>query len=123
MTLLKFIKNFVYTATQLWTFEPTDAIPGVFYITTKASTNVITVPPGAKNSSLPTLQPKRSGYDPAQLWKFIPTKYGVNLLIQNYSLDGNGLVLDCNDGGVGKQCHMWCRGDDNNDNQKSYMKI
>ena len=89
----------------------------------KASTNVITVPPGAKNSSLPTLQPQRSGYDPAQLWKFIPTKYDVNLLIQNYSLDGNGLVLDCNDGGVGKQCHMWCRGDDNNDNQKSYMKI
>ena len=75
----------------------------MFYTITKASTNyVITVPVGAKNGSLPALQPKRDGYDSAQLWKFIPSKYGVKLLIQNYSLDGNGLVLDCVGGGVGK---------------------
>ena len=119
------IKNysFVNTASQMWAFEPTD-IPGVFYITTKASTNVITVPVGAKNGSLPTLQPKRDGYEPAQLWKFLPSKDGVNLLIQNYSLDGNGLVLDCPNGSsVGTKCQLWSRGGDNNDNQKFYMKI
>ena len=109
--------SFVYTETQLWTFEPT-SIPGVFYITSKASSNVITVPIGAGDSSLPTLEPKKSDYDSAQLWKFLPSSDGPNLMIQNYSLDGNGLVLDCDNGGIGKRCIMWSRID--NGNQKFY---
>ena len=122
MTLLQYIKSysFVYTETQLWTFELTP-IPGVFYIKLKASTNFITVPSFAKNGSSLTMEAKKGSYDSTQLWKFIPSSDGVNLLIQNYSLDGNGLVLDCNGGGVGKQLQLWSRND--NDNQKYYMSI
>ena len=87
-----------------------------------ASGNVITVPVGATKGTLPTLEPKREAFEPSQLWKFLSSRDGVNLRIQNYSLDGNGLVLDCNGGGTGTQCRMWTR-DDDSDNQKFYMKI
>ena len=122
LTLLKFIINyyFVYTDSQLWTFELTP-IPGVFYITNKASGQVLTVPTAVKDGTFPTLASKRAGYVPAQLWKFVPSGDGVYRMIQNYSLDGNGMVLDGNGGGVGKEIQMWSRAD--NDNQKFYVNI
>ena len=84
---------FVYTDTQQWTFDLTP-IPGVFYIKkNKASGQVLTVPAGVKDRDFPTLQSKKGGYDPSQLWRFVPSAYGVNLVIQNYSLDGNGLCF------------------------------
>ena len=111
---------FVYTDAQLWTFDLTP-ISGVFYIKSKASGQVLTVPAGAKSGTFPTLAAKRAGYVPAQLWKFVPSGDGVYLMIQNYSLDGNGMVLDGNGGGAGKEIYMWSRAD--NDNQKFYVNI
>ena len=105
---LKFIVNyyFLYTDTQLWTFELTP-VPGVFYITNKASGQVLTVPTGAKSGiTHPTLASKRANYDPTQLWKFTTTSVAVYLLIQNYSLDGPGLVINCNGGAVGTEVVM-----------------
>ena len=108
LTLLKFIVNYysVYTDSQRWTFELTP-IPGVFYIKSKASGQVLTAPADVKSGvSHPTLASKRAGYDPAQLWKFTTTSVAVYLLIQNYSLDGPGLVLNCNGGTAGTEIIM-----------------
>ena len=122
LTLLKFIVNyyFVYTDAQLWTLDLTP-VPGVFYITNKASGQVLTVPAGVKDGIFPTLASKRANYDPEQLWKFVPSGDGVYRMIQNYSLDGNGMVLDGAGGGAGKEIYMWSRAD--NDNQKFYVNI
>ena len=121
MTVLKVIMNsfFLYTGTQLWKFELTP-IPGVFYIISTASGQVLSVPAPVGDRTYPTLVPKKDGYNPEQLWKFISSADGVNLLIQNYSLDGNGHVLDCG-GGPDSQVYVWERHD--NDNQKYYMNI
>ena len=115
LTLLKFIVNyyFVYTDAQLWTFELTP-IPGVFYIKSKASGQVLTVPAGVKSGTLPTLASKRANYDPAQLWRFVPSAYADYRLIQNYSLDGPGAVLNCNGGTAGTDIVMKPRSDDYN---------
>ena len=110
---------FLYTDAQLWIFEFT-LIPGVFYITNKASGQVLTVPAGVKDGTFPTLASRKNGYDSEQLWKFISSADGVNLMIQNYSLDGNGQVLDCYEG-PNRQVHVWSRVD--GDNQKYYMNI
>ena len=82
---------------------------------------MLTVPPGVKDGTLPTLVSKRAGYDSAQLWNFVPSGDGVYRMIQNYSLDGPGMVLDGNGGGVGKEINMYSRAD--NDNQKFYVNI
>ena len=121
MTLLEFIMNsfFLYTGTQLWKFELTP-IPGVFYITNTASGQVLSVPSPVENHTYATLASKKDGYDSEQLWKFISSADGVNLLIQNYSLDGNGHVLDCGSG-PNSQVFVWSRVD--NDNQKYYINI
>ena len=115
LTLLKFIVNYysVYTDGQLWTFELTP-IPRVFYIKSKASGQVLTVPAGVKSGTLPTLASKRANYDPAQLWRFVPSAYADYRLIQNYSLDGPGAVLNCNGGTAGTDIVMKPRSDDYN---------
>ena len=105
----------------MWKFEST-SIPGVFYIvTTLPSGCVITAPDNASNDSNPTIETKRDGYRPQQLWKFV-TGSGVNLLIQSY-VQSEGLVLDTgNDSNPGQLIKLWSR-DDDNDNQKFYMLI
>ena len=81
---------------------------------------MLTIPTGVKDRDFPTLQSKKGGYDPSQLWRFVPSAYGVNVVIQNYSLDGNGMVLYCT-GGAGKELGMWSRGDSGS--ERFYVNI
>ncbi len=56
-----------------------------------------------------------------QLWRFLPSSDNANSVIQSYTLDNNGLVLDTDYGDDPNQViFMWERLD--NDNQKFYVR-
>lgn len=104
----------------MWAFQGTP-IPGVFYIaTTPISGCVITIPDDAVEGSNPTIEAKRGGFQPQQLWKFITSSDGTYLLIQNYS-EKTSFVLDTKGGGEGSHVVVWNRSDSNN--QRFYMRM
>ena len=56
-----------------------------------------------------------------QLWRFLLSSDNANSVIQSYTLDNNGLVLDTDYGDDPNQViFMWERLD--NDNQKFYVR-
>jgi len=108
------------TATQLWRFDGTP-IPGVFYIKSSATDLCLTVPDNAEQRSEPTLEKRRSGFQPQQLWKFITAIGDSDLLIQNYSID-SPLGLDTRSAvEPGIIVHMWTS-QTTNDSQKFYVQ-
>ncbi len=56
-----------------------------------------------------------------QLWRFLPSSDNANSMIQSYTLDNEGLVLDTESGDEPNQLiYMNIRKD--NDNQKFYVR-
>ncbi len=88
-----------------------------------SSGNVIAMAYG--HGSNPVMRAKILGtYNKQQLWRFIPTGDGASFLIQNYSLDDNGLVWDAPTNHQGVVLIGWDRTDNNNNpNQKFYPQL
>ena len=96
-------------------------IPGVFFIASKWNSQYVITAMGDSDYGPVTIEKMKDGYQPEQLWQFLPTGgcSGYNM-IQHYTENGYCLDVDAG-GGIGKDIHMWST--NGNDNQKMMVTV
>lgn len=110
---------------QLWKFVES-GIPDVYFIQTAMETEyVLTAAAGGETEGRPTVQPKKPGADPSQLWLLCaPHDYRVGRCIMSYVVGGrSSLVLDARGARTGPGTDLILFARHNGNNQRWYVEV
>lgn len=102
---------------QLWRFVDS-TMPGVYFIESAMGTGLVMTASGL--GKVPSMQSRKPGADPTQLWLFCaPTDGHIGRCIMNYS----GLVLDARGGHTDAGTNIVLYSRHNGDNQRWYLEM